>query len=90
MCAVCAVCVRCAVCGVCGVCGVCSNTHCDRLGKSVNVYDDVFGRIFLDSLDPQDVWYRVLNAVDMDLVYDRCAPPGHRRTAREIGAGDAR
>jgi hypothetical protein len=39
------------------------------------VYDDVFGRIFLDSLDPQDVWYGVLNAVDMDLVYDRCAPP---------------
>lgn len=39
--------------------------------KSVNVYDDVFGRIFLNSLDPQDVWYKVLNAVDMDLVYDR-------------------
>jgi hypothetical protein len=48
----------------------------------VNVYDDVFGRIFLNSLDPQDVWYKVLNAVDMDLVYDRCA--GHRRTTRAV------
>jgi hypothetical protein len=48
----------------------------------VNVYDDVFGRIFLNSLDPQDVWHKVLNAVDMDLVYDRCA--GHRRTTRAV------
>jgi hypothetical protein len=41
------------------------------LVKRVNVYDDVFGRIFLNSLDPQDVWYKVLNAVDIELVHDR-------------------
>lgn len=40
-------------------------------GKRVNVYEDVFGRIFLNSLDKQDVWFKVLNAVDMELVYDR-------------------
>ncbi len=39
--------------------------------KTCNIYDDVFGRIFLNSLDSAQIWREVLGAVNLDIVYQR-------------------